>query len=104
MAMYQVEVVYGHATKQSLIKLQVAAGSTVLAVIEQSNILTLWPEINLNEMKLGIFGKLVEKEQPVKNGDRIEIYRPLTIDPKQARLLRAAKNKKTKKSLSTREP
>jgi putative ubiquitin-RnfH superfamily antitoxin RatB of RatAB toxin-antitoxin module len=58
-----------------------------------SGILELFPEIDLNSADLGIFGKIVREpeKQEVLEGDRVEIYRPLLIDPKQARLNRAAK-------------
>ena len=51
----------------------------------------MYPEINLNENKVGIFSKQRELQDVVQAGDRIEIYRPLLIDPKAARRLRAKK-------------
>lgn len=79
-----VEVVY----KQTLLTLELAAPCTAQAAIEQSGILTLHPEINLAEQAIGIFGSKITLNTQIKDGDRIEIYRPLLIDPKKARKLR----------------
>jgi putative ubiquitin-RnfH superfamily antitoxin RatB of RatAB toxin-antitoxin module len=91
--MIEIEVVYALSTRQVLIKTQVELGASALTAIQQSGILQEFPEINLNSVKIGIFGKLISPDQGLQNGDRIEIYRPLLIDPKQARLLRAKKSK-----------
>ena len=53
--------------------------------ILHSGLLRQFPEINLDRQKVGIFGKLVKLNAPVKEGDRIEIYRPITADPKTVR-------------------
>lgn len=68
-----------------LLTLEVATGCTVKAAVEQSNILTKCPEIPWPDCKIGIFGRLVDKSYVLQEGDRIEIYRPLTIDPKERR-------------------
>ena len=92
MVQNNVEIVYGVATKQTRLLQAVTPGTTILAAIQQSGMLQLWPEINLTTLnKVGIFGKLATLDTVVNDKDRIEIYRPLIIDPKQARLLRAAK-------------
>ena len=65
----------------------------VIDAIKKSSILLYFPEINLSKNKVGIYGKLVELDHIVKNNDRIEIYRPLSIDPKKARRVRARKHK-----------
>ena len=65
----------------------------VIDAIKKSSILLYFHEINLSKNKVGIYGKLVELDQIVKNNDRIEIYRPLSIDPKKARRVRARKHK-----------
>jgi hypothetical protein len=91
--MLHVEVLYGHADKQSIISVVLQEAATVFDAIQASQILSLWPEINLEQQKVGIFSKIVTLDTAVKNLDRIEIYRPLTIDPKDARTLRT-KNKK----------
>ena len=87
----KVEVVYGRAGEVRIIEQEVRKGATIREAIEQSGILAMYPEINLNENKVGIFSKQRELQDVVQAGDRIEIYRPLLIDPKAARRLRAKK-------------
>lgn len=92
----QVEVVYAGEHKQSMISVRIIKGSMVGDIIQQSGVLSLYPEIQLNHHpirnRVGIWGKLVELSEPVtQEGARIEIYRPLLIDPKQARIKRVAK-------------
>ncbi|MDX2368791.1 MAG: RnfH family protein [Colwellia sp.] len=89
----QVEVVYGLAHKQKLLSLPVKLGVTVEQVIIESGILTLFPEIDLQENKVGIWNKAVKLSQLVDDLDRIEIYRPLIADPKEVRKRRAEKAK-----------
>lgn len=89
----EIEVVYGLAHKQKLISLKVEQGTTVRQGAELSALDKEFPELNIAESKLGIFGKTVRNPEVeiLKEGDRIEIYRPLLIDPKAARANRAAK-------------
>jgi hypothetical protein len=72
-------------------------GSTVLQAVEQSGILTRHPEVDLAQNKLGIFAKLVKPDTPLRDRDRVEIYRPLIADPKAARKQRAAEGRAMKK-------
>ena len=62
-------------------KLEVPDGSTVQQVIEYSGLLTRFPQIDLDTQRVGIFGKLAKLTAKVAEGDRIEIYRPITADP-----------------------
>lgn len=87
-----IEVVYASPTKNRIVKLQLDSNATVLDAINASNLLAEFPEIDLNQNKVGIFSKRAELTTQLTAGDRVEIYRSLLIDPKQARLLRA-KNK-----------
>jgi hypothetical protein len=89
----EIEVVYGLAHKQKLVSLQVDQGTTVRQGAESSGLDKEFPELDIAESKLGIFGKAVRNPDAelLKEGDRIEIYRPLLIDPKAARANRAAK-------------
>jgi len=89
--MVEVEVVYALAEQQYLLKLQLLDDSSVEQAIIASGILQRCPEIDLKKNQCGIFSKKVALEHRVHSGDRIEIYRPLTIDPKAARRIRAAK-------------
>ena len=89
----EIEVVYGLAHKQKLVSILVDQGTTVRQGAEQSGLDKEFSELNIAESKLGIFGKAVRSPDTelLKAGDRIEIYRPLLIDPKAARANRAAK-------------
>jgi putative ubiquitin-RnfH superfamily antitoxin RatB of RatAB toxin-antitoxin module len=91
--MIGIEVVYALPNEQVVIPLHVPENTTVADAIQASKILWRFPEINLTDSIVGIFGKTVSLATPVKAADRIEIYRPLLIDPKQARLLRAQKKR-----------
>lgn len=89
-----IEVVYSKTnTEYKLIKLQLENNKeyTVLGAIKESKILYYYPEINLNENKVSIFGKLVKLDDFVSNQDTIAILRGLTISPMEARLKRASK-------------
>lgn len=89
----QIEVVYGLAHKQKLLSLPVNQGVTVEEAIIESGILTLFPEIDLSENKVGIWNKVVKLSTVLENFDRVEIYRPLIADPKEVRKRRAEKAK-----------
>lgn len=88
-----VEVAYALPQEQVLIRLAVPAGSTVRRVIEQSGILQRFSNVDLATCKVGVFGRLASLDDPVKPGDRVEIYRELQADPKVARRQRAAGRK-----------
>lgn len=86
-----VEVAYAKPDTQVILSLDVAEGASVEAAIRQSGILERFPEIDLDHNKVGIFSKQCKLDQPLRAGDRIEIYRPLIADPKESRRHRAAK-------------
>ncbi|MCE7914358.1 MAG: RnfH family protein [Nitrosomonas sp. PRO4] len=88
---FQVEVVYALHHVQILKKIAVSSNSTVEQAIKQSEIISQFPEIDLTKNKCGIFGKSVSLDTPLQPYDRIEIYRPLIINPKDARRIRAKK-------------
>jgi len=89
----KVSVFYASEKYQEEISVEVAENATVDLAIARSKIQTLFPEINLGSAAVGIFGKRVKLDAPLKEGDRIEIYRPLMIDPKELRRLKALKTK-----------
>ncbi|MDF1694160.1 MAG: RnfH family protein [Zhongshania sp.] len=93
-----VEVAYALPDKQRIVALELPEGSTVRAAALQSGLDKQFVELDLNSVDLGVFGKGVSKpdEQTLKNGDRVEIYRPLIVDPKEVRKQRAAKVKARK--------
>jgi putative ubiquitin-RnfH superfamily antitoxin RatB of RatAB toxin-antitoxin module len=92
-----VEVAYV-SKDQCLLTVKVPASSTILDVIMHSGILQSFPDINLETQAVGIFGKVHALTDKVNSGDRIELYRPLTIDPKEARRKRAIKNTRALKN------
>jgi putative ubiquitin-RnfH superfamily antitoxin RatB of RatAB toxin-antitoxin module len=76
-----VGVAYADKFKQTWLKLDVPDGSTARDAIERSGLLNQFPEIDLDENKVGIFGRFITLETPLNDGDRVEIYRPITADP-----------------------
>lgn len=83
--MIDVELVLATAERQVLLAMQVASGSTAADVIAHSGIHMEFPEVRVEELKLGVWGKLVAGDYVVQGGDRIELYRALRIDPREAR-------------------
>jgi protein rnfH len=83
--MLEIEVVYGLPDKQVLKKLNVQNGCTAREAVCQSALDEIFSELDLQTAPLGIFGKSVKDETLLRDKDRIEIYRPLLIDPKEAR-------------------
>lgn len=78
-----VGVCYAEAERQTWLRLEVPEGSTVQQVLDLSGVLQQYPHIDLASQKVGIFGKLTKLDAPVKEGDRVEIYRQITVDPQQ---------------------
>lgn len=85
MKVIDVEVAYARPDSQKIISLQVEEGSTIESIILQSGILGFFPEIDLSVQKVGVFGKIKKLTDKVEQGDRIEIYRDLLVDPKEKR-------------------
>lgn len=88
-----IEVAYALPHQQKIIALSVPAQTTLYQAVVLSNITAYFPQINVETATLGVFGKLSSspKTHFVQAGDRVEIYRPLLVDPKAARKARAAK-------------
>lgn len=89
----RIEVVYADSTQVHVLPLAVCEGSTVKEAIDLSGILAICPDINFDVNKVGIFSIVCELDTVVDNGDRVEIYRPLINDPKDARRKRAIAEK-----------
>jgi uncharacterized protein len=87
-----VELIYIEPNSQNSLKLDLVLGTNISQAIQQSGLLEQFPEIDLQKNKVGLFSKIQELDTVLKSGDRIEIYRPLLADPKEARRQRA-KNK-----------
>ena len=88
-----VEIAYALPEEQVIISVKVPSKSDVKQAIEKSGIQKKFPSIDLSKNKVGIFGKKTTLDHVLKNRDRIEIYRPLILDPKEMRRKRAAKKK-----------
>jgi putative ubiquitin-RnfH superfamily antitoxin RatB of RatAB toxin-antitoxin module len=91
-----VEVAYALPERQKIIELQVPLGTTAFNAVKNSGIIDEFSNIDIENSKMGIFGKRLgekglkpPKEYVLKNMDRVEIYRPLILDPKEIRRLRA---------------
>ena len=84
------EVAYALPDKQALLSITVDKDCTALDAVKLSCMADNYPEINIEELQLGIFSKSCTPEQTLKAGDRVEIYRPLIADPKEVRKRRAA--------------
>ncbi len=98
-----VEVAYALPEKQLIRALNIDAGTTIGAAIVQSGIMMDFPELELEDAKVGIFGKVAAMTTVLSDGDRVEIYRPLIADPKEVRRKRAEAGKVMKKGTSSNE-
>jgi uncharacterized protein len=89
----RVEVAYARPERQLILALDVPVATTALEAVKLSGIEEHFPEIDLATQRLGIFGKLCKPDRPLNAGDRVEIYRPLLVDPRVARRELAAAGK-----------
>jgi len=76
-----VGVAYAKAAQQVWTNIEVPTGATIQDAIDLSGILSKFPEIKLDDQKVGVFGKVSALDTPLKEGDRVEIYRPIIADP-----------------------
>jgi putative ubiquitin-RnfH superfamily antitoxin RatB of RatAB toxin-antitoxin module len=93
MAGIRIEVVYALASSEEVVTVKLPAGATAADAVRASGILQRHPEIDLGRQKLGIYGKVVAAGATLADGDRVEIYRPLALDPKEARRRRALRKR-----------
>lgn len=99
--MIAVEVAYALLDKQKILQLLVEPGTTAFQAAERSGITDVFPQIDLESADMGVFGQSLgtrglkpPKQYVLQEGDRVEIYRPLVADPKEARRRRAEKAQK----------
>ncbi|MDW3095121.1 MAG: RnfH family protein [Gammaproteobacteria bacterium] len=85
----KIQVIYINQNSQFLSDMELSKGASVQHAIIQSGLLEEYPNISLDKHEVGIFGELVSLETVLQEGDRVEVYRPLAIDPMEARRLRA---------------
>ena len=88
--MINIEVAWGDPEKQVLLALEVESGTTLIEAIELSGIREQVAQLEIDPGRLGIFSRKKPPEFVLREGDRVEIYRPLTADPKEIRRKRAA--------------
>ena len=85
----RVEVAHGTAERQILVSLEVQEGSTVAQALAAAGAARAFAGLRLESMPVGVFGRQVDRDTVLGPGDRVELYRPLTTDPKEARRRRA---------------
>ena len=85
----RVELAYADPAREVLIGFDAPPGSSVLDCVEHSGLFRLVPDLRDARLGFAVFGRRVEPTDPVSKGDRIEVLRPLDVDPKEARRLRA---------------
>ena len=85
-----IEVVYARPDRQRVVVLPLRPGMTAMEAVEAAGLAREFPEIAARPIELGIFGQRLDPARVVRNGDRVEIYRPLPEDPKDRRRRRAA--------------
>lgn len=90
----RVEVVLAMPERQELVSLDVAVGTTITEAITLSELPEMFEGFELDLRSVGIFGQKADPEQVLREGDRVEIYRPLIADPKEVRRQRALKQGK----------
>lgn len=88
-----IEVAYATLEEQLILKQSIAADATIETALQESGLLERFPDIDLSVNKVGIFGKLCKLNAGLRSGDRIEVYRKLIADPKEARRKRAKESK-----------
>jgi putative ubiquitin-RnfH superfamily antitoxin RatB of RatAB toxin-antitoxin module len=80
-----IEVVFAAPDRQKLVTINMAAGASVAHSIAASGLATEFPDYRFENLEFGIWGRMVSADHPLLPGDRVEIYRPLAIDPREAR-------------------
>ena len=85
----RVEVVFALPERQALETVEMPEGATVADAIEKSGVERQFPDVSFAALQAGVWGKLVDRDHVLSDGDRVEIYRPLEMDPREARRLKA---------------
>ena len=97
-----ISVIYALAQRQPSVRLQVAAGTSVGDAVARSGLMERFPEIAARPLACAIYGRAVALTHPLRAGDRVEIVRPLQIDPKESRRRAAARAAQTEKDSARR--
>jgi hypothetical protein len=80
-----IEVAYARPDRQRVVVLPLASGLTAGGAVQASGLLAEFPELRESSLTLGVWGRRVDSAQALRAGDRVEVYRPLWIDPRVAR-------------------
>lgn len=91
-AAISVEVAYATPARQYLAEVKIPAGTTARQALGFSGLAVQFPQLDLQSSPIGIFGNVVTDNTVLKSGDRVEVYRPLSQDPREARRERAGAN------------
>jgi putative ubiquitin-RnfH superfamily antitoxin RatB of RatAB toxin-antitoxin module len=94
LARIRVSVVHAEPGRVFSVNLALPQGATLADAIEQSGVRSARPDIEIRDDHLGIFARRASPQTILRDGDRVEIYRPLKIDPKEARRMRAGKTQR----------
>lgn len=95
--MISVEVAYALPSVQTLVSLRLPSGTTALEAVQLSGIACRYHDMDPENVTLGVFGQIVAHGRILRDGDRVEVYRPLTADPKAVRKARAERVNARKK-------
>ena len=97
-AAIDIEVVFALPEKQRLVQVTLQEGATVADAIDASAIEAAFPDYDLAQCAVGVWGRLAERDRVLVNGDRVELYRALRMDPREARRRLAAAGKTMRQS------
>jgi putative ubiquitin-RnfH superfamily antitoxin RatB of RatAB toxin-antitoxin module len=95
-AALRIEVAYASAGRQALRTLTLPEGASVADAVRASGLIEEFPEIDLGVNRVGIYGRQVRLDAPLRDRDRVEILRPLRADPKEQRRARAGAQRKAR--------
>jgi len=93
-----VEVVYARPARQRVVRVTLREAMTAHEAVQVSGIVREFPELAQQTLLLGIYGRRVAGTHPLRDGDRVEIYRPLRFDPRDARRKAAQVARSAKRS------
>lgn len=88
-----IEVVFARMHQSDIVRIELPEGSSIKQALEASGLLQKHPQIDLETWKFGVFGKLSRLDTPLRDHERVEIYRPLIADPKEVRRRRVEEGK-----------
>jgi putative ubiquitin-RnfH superfamily antitoxin RatB of RatAB toxin-antitoxin module len=97
MARLSIEVVCAWRDCQDVVHVGLEEGATALDALRASGLLQRYPEIGRGDPAVGIFGRRIPPATPLKDGDRVEVYRPLRVDPKEARRAKVSAKRRSKR-------